>query len=63
VLMNGTPRGLDLEAVKTEVEAMEGVDSLHYLHAWSIGDRSVALTCHVVVPDQSIAATSLGCWA
>ncbi|OQY02310.1 MAG: hypothetical protein B6I22_13665 [Desulfobacteraceae bacterium 4572_123] len=57
VLMNGTPRGLDLEAVKTEVEAMEGVDSLHYLHAWSIGDQSVALTCHVVVPDQSITAT------
>jgi len=57
VLMNGTPRGLDLEAVKTEVEEIPGVEGIHYLHAWSMGDESVALTCHVVVPDQLISAT------
>ena len=59
VLMNGTPRGLDLEAVRLEVEKMAGVDGIHYLHAWSMGDQSVALTCHVVVPDQLISATEM----
>jgi cobalt-zinc-cadmium efflux system protein len=57
VLMNGTPRGLDLEAVKTELESLNQVKSIHYLHAWSMGNQSVAMTCHVVVPDQLISAT------
>lgn len=57
VLMNGTPRGLDLEAVRLEVEKIAGVAGIHYLHAWSMGDDSVALTCHVVVSDQMISAT------
>ncbi len=57
VLMNGTPRTLDLEAVKNELEAIDHVNSIHYLHAWSIGNQSVAMTCHVVVPDQLISNT------
>jgi cobalt-zinc-cadmium efflux system protein len=57
VLMNGAPIGLDLESVRTAMEAMDGVSGVHYLHAWSIGDCSVALTCHVVVADQMISAT------
>jgi cation diffusion facilitator family transporter len=57
VLMNGTPRGLDLEAVRLEVEKIAGVAGIHYLHAWSMGDDSVALTCHVVVSDQMLSAT------
>ena len=57
VLMNGTPRGLDLNSVKDTMEAIPGVDSIHYLHAWSLGADSVALTCHVVVPDQPISTT------
>jgi len=57
VLMNGTPRGLDIEAVKAEVEKIAGVEGIHYLHAWSMGDDSVALTGHVVVSDQMISAT------
>jgi cation diffusion facilitator family transporter len=57
VLMNGTPRGLDLETVRLEVEKIPGVAGIHYLHAWSMGDDSVALTCHVVAPDQMISAT------
>lgn len=57
VLMNGAPRGLDLEAVKTQLEAVDGVLGVHYLHAWSMGGGSVALTGHVVVADQMVSAT------
>ena len=57
VLMNGTPNGLNLESIKTELEAINHVDGIHYLHAWSMGSESVAMTCHVVVPDQLISAT------
>jgi cation diffusion facilitator family transporter len=57
VLMNGAPRGISLETVKSAMEAVAGIDGVHYLHAWSIGGRSVALTCHVVVTDQMVSAT------
>lgn len=59
VLMNGTPEGLDLEAVKSALESLDGVEGIHYLHAWSMGDGSVALTCHVVVPDQLISGSEI----
>lgn len=57
VLMNGAPRGLDLETVKVVMEAVDGVIGVHYLHAWSVGGCSVAMTCHVVVADQMVSAT------
>ena len=59
VLMNGVPRWLNIETIKTALEKVDGVDSVHYLHAWSMGNRSVALTAHVVVPDQLISATEV----
>ncbi|GAB6057964.1 cation diffusion facilitator family transporter [Desulfonatronum parangueonense] len=57
VLLNATPKGLDLKAVQVELEALEGVEGIHYLHVWNISDQSVALTAHVVVPDQMVSAT------
>ena len=57
VLMNGTPRGLDLEKVRADMEAVDGVLSVHYLHAWAMGGCSVAMTGHVVVGDQMVSAT------
>lgn len=57
VLMNGTPKGLDLQAVQSVMEKIPGVNGIHFLHAWSIGEKSVALTCHVVVSEQPVSAT------
>jgi cobalt-zinc-cadmium efflux system protein len=57
ILLNGTPRGLDLVKVKLELESIAGVESVHYLHAWNISDQSVALTGHVVVQDQLLSST------
>jgi cation diffusion facilitator family transporter len=57
VLMNGVPRRIDLEALKTAMEKVDGVVGVHYLHAWSMGNRSVAMTAHVVVADQMVSAT------
>ena len=59
VLMNGTPRGIDLEAIKAELEAMDEVQGVHYLHVWSVGEQTVALTCHVVVPDQPLSSVDM----
>ena len=57
VLMDGTPKGLNLTSIKEALESLPGVSSIHYLHTWLIGGDMVALTCHVVVPDQPVSKT------
>ena len=55
ILLEGTPRNLELGAVRREVEAIEGVVTMHDLHVWSISSEHTALAAHLVVADQSLA--------
>ena len=57
ILMNATPKGLDLEAVKDVLEEIPGVRGVHYLHAWNISASSIGFSCHVVVADQQVSQT------
>jgi len=60
ILMNATPQGLDLEAVRRYLESRPEIDSAHHLHAWHIGNAGIAFTCHLtVVKDQMISDTEI----
>ena len=54
ILMNATPKGLDLNQINTFLNQIPGVCGVHYLHAWNLSSKSVAFSCHVVVPDQPV---------
>jgi cobalt-zinc-cadmium efflux system protein len=54
VLMEGTPRGIDLHEVRSEMVG-NGVVSVHDLHVWSVSPEHPALSAHVVVSDRSLA--------
>ena len=54
VLMEGTPRGIDLQLVRAEMVG-QGVVSVHDLHVWSVSPEHPALSAHVVVSDRSLA--------
>ncbi len=54
ILMNATPPGISLEAIQKEVEAIEGIESLHHLHVWNPSSGTIALAAHVIVPDQML---------
>jgi len=54
ILMNATPPGISLEAIQKEVEAIEGIESLHHLHVWNPSSETIALAAHVIVPDQML---------
>jgi cobalt-zinc-cadmium efflux system protein len=60
ILMEGTPAGLDPEAISTDLVAnVEGVADVHHLHAWSLGtDRAVA-TLHARLAPLADAQTAL----
>ena len=51
VLLESTPPGLDLEAVRAHLEELPGVVAIHDLHASQISDDLPVLTAHVVVED------------
>lgn len=50
VLMEGTPRHIDLEQVRSTLAATPGVVGVHDLHVWTISSGMEALSGHVVVP-------------
>jgi len=50
LMFDGVPRSIDLDAVRSELEALPGVDCVHDLHVWAMGTTEVVLTAHVVMP-------------
>lgn len=51
ILLEGTPRGIDLRKVSAMMAAIEGVKDVHDLHVWSLGSETHALSCHVRIAD------------
>ena len=52
MLMQGVPKGLDLDAVRSAIGSHEGVREVHDLHAWALGSKQAVLTAHVVLSDD-----------
>jgi cobalt-zinc-cadmium efflux system protein len=51
ILLEGLPRGLKLNSVVAAMKGVEGVLDVHDLHIWSLGSRTHALSCHVLIED------------
>ncbi|SET63647.1 cobalt-zinc-cadmium efflux system protein [Oceanobacillus limi] len=49
VLMEGTPKNIDLDVIIDTMENVPGICSIHDLHVWSITSGQNALSCHAVV--------------
>jgi cobalt-zinc-cadmium efflux system protein len=53
VLLEASPRGMDLTEVRAHMIALDGVVGVHDLHAWTITSGLPVLSAHVVV-DRSV---------
>jgi len=51
ILLEGLPRGLDLQSVTSAMRQVDGVLDVHDLHIWSLGSTTRALSCHVLIED------------
>lgn len=49
VLMEGTPKNVDLDDIIQTMENIQGIKGIHDLHVWSITSGQNALSCHAVV--------------
>src|SRR2546421_1320674 len=51
LLMEGTPRDIDLASVTQEITSTDKVVGVHDLHVWALSSEATALSVHVVVGD------------
>ncbi len=58
ILLEGLPRGLELQSVSTSMRRVEGVLDVHDLHIWSLGSNTHALSCHVLIEDVPPSASN-----
>ncbi|MDO8389060.1 MAG: cation diffusion facilitator family transporter [Actinomycetota bacterium] len=49
VLLESTPAGLDVQALNAAMAAVEGVESVHDLHVWTLSSDVRALSAHLVL--------------
>jgi cobalt-zinc-cadmium efflux system protein len=54
VLLEATPAHISLGAVRSQLEAIPGIEGVHDLHVWTVASGMVAMSAHAVVqdPDQ-----------
>jgi cobalt-zinc-cadmium efflux system protein len=55
ILLEGTPRSLDLGEIRAAMQGVEGVVNVHDLHVWSLTSQSHALSSHVQVIEMQLA--------
>lgn len=54
VLMEGTPRHIDVSAVEKMLCEIDNVCSIHDLHIWTLSSGTVVLTAHVLLANMNI---------
>jgi len=59
ILMQSVPRDISLEDIKTQLLALDGIQSIHELHIWQLDDTkiigTVHLTCSELIVFDSLA--------
>ncbi|MBV9086805.1 MAG: cation transporter [Acidobacteriaceae bacterium] len=51
ILLEGMPRGMELERIAESIRTIAGVNDVHDLHVWSLGSDTHALSCHIGIAD------------
>jgi cobalt-zinc-cadmium efflux system protein len=51
--MDAVPKGIDLKEVGNYLKGFEGVTEVHDLHIWAMSTTEIALTAHLVIPQET----------
>jgi len=58
ILLEGTPRNLQLGEVRKAMASVAGVLDVHDLHVWSLGSQSHALASHITIAEMPMSECS-----
>ena len=50
ILLEGVPEEVDIEKLRTDLLALDGVESIHQLKVWAITSKNIHLTVHLFAP-------------
>lgn len=53
ILMEGTPRGLELADVAAAIRAVDGIQDVHHLNIWTVCSHILSLSVHVDIDNGS----------
>ena len=59
MLMEGSPRGIDLAQIEKTIAETPGVGAVHDLHVWSISEGFPVVTAHVVLDGKESHGTAV----
>ena len=54
ILLESVPRHIDIDDVRSTIESLPGVETVHHLHVWELGSGVYALSGHVQVTDKLV---------
>ena len=54
VLLEGAPRGLDVEGLVDDLRRIRGLEEIHDVHVWTLTSGFVAMSGHGVIDDLSV---------
>ncbi|WP_406677041.1 cation diffusion facilitator family transporter [Moorella sp. ACPs] len=47
ILMEGTPKGVELEEIYKSIKSLPGIRDLHHVHVWQLGERQINFEGHI----------------
>jgi cobalt-zinc-cadmium efflux system protein len=50
--LDGVPKDIDLEKIKTEALKIAGIKNIHHLHVWALSTSENAMTVHLVLDSK-----------
>lgn len=54
ILLEGVPERIHLQALKSDIRNIEGVEGLHDVHVWSLEGKTNVLSGHIIIKPQSV---------
>lgn len=59
ILLEATPKTVDMNALIKDMQSIEGVQDVHDLHVWGITGDMHALSCHTLIDNQLTSESSM----
>src|SRR5690606_23248677 len=53
VFLQGSPEGIDTNALKAEIAAIDGLAEIHHEHLWTLDGQHHVYSAHLVLPPQT----------
>jgi cobalt-zinc-cadmium efflux system protein len=54
LILDAIPRHIDQQGILTWLQALPGVEAAHDLHIWGLSTKEVAMTVHLIMPEQQL---------